>query len=78
MPCVIGRLGYSGEPGFEIIVDVELQAQLWNELSGRARPAGFAATDILRIEAGLVLFANEFVVPVTPSEAGLYPVFPGG
>jgi glycine cleavage system aminomethyltransferase T len=69
--CVIGRLGYSGEPGFEIIVDVELQARLWNELSGRARPAGFAATDILRIEAGLVLFANEFAVPVTPSEAGL-------
>ena len=78
MPCVIGRLGYSGEPGFEIIVDAELQAPLWNELSGRARPAGFAATDILRIEAGLVLFANEFVVPVTPSEAGLSPVFPGG
>ena len=71
VPCVIGRLGYSGEPGFEIIVDAEHQAQLWNELSGRARPAGFAATDILRIEAGLVLFANEFVVPVTPSEAGL-------
>ena len=34
VPCVIGRLGYSGEPGFEIIVDVELQAPLWNELSG--------------------------------------------
>lgn len=71
VPCVIGRLGYSGEPGFEIIVNVELQAPLWNELSGRARPAGFAAADILRIEAGLVLFANEFVVPATPSEAGL-------
>lgn len=69
--CMIGRLGYTGEPGFEIIVDAELQARLWNELGGRARPAGFAATDILRIEAGLVLFANEFVVPVTPSEAGL-------
>jgi aminomethyltransferase len=69
--CVIGRLGYSGEPGFEIIVNAEHQAQLWSELSRRARPAGFAATDILRIEAGLVLFANEFVVPATPREAGL-------
>jgi aminomethyltransferase len=71
VPCVMARLGYSGEPGFEIIADAEQQAQLWSELSVRARRAGFAATDILRIEAGLVLFANEFVVPVTPSEAGL-------
>jgi glycine cleavage system aminomethyltransferase T len=75
--CVIGRLGYTGEPGFEIVVDAEHRAHLWNELTGRARPAGFAAADILRIEAGLVLFANEFVVPVTPSEAGLTRFFQG-
>jgi glycine cleavage system aminomethyltransferase T len=77
VPCVIGRVGYTGEPGFEIIVDVEHRAHLWNELASRARPAGFAAADILRIEAGLVLFANEFVVAVTPSEAGLTRFFGG-
>ena len=37
----------------------------------RARPAGFAAADTLRIEAGFVLFANEFRVPVTATEANL-------
>jgi glycine cleavage system aminomethyltransferase T len=71
LPCVVGRLGYTGEAGFEIIVDVEQRARLWNELARRARPAGFAAADILRIEAGLILFANEFVIPVTPNETGL-------
>ncbi len=76
-PCVIGRLGYTGELGFEIIVEAEHRAQLWNELGGRARPAGFAAADILRIEAGLVLFANEFMVPVSPGEVGLTRFFQG-
>jgi glycine cleavage system aminomethyltransferase T len=71
LPCVIGRMGYTGEAGFEIIVDAEHRALLWDELARRARPAGFAAADTLRIEAGLLLFANEFVIPVTPSEAGL-------
>jgi aminomethyltransferase len=75
LPCVIGRLGYTGEAGFEIIVDAEHRALLWNELAPRTRPAGFAAADILRIEAGLLLFANEFAIPVTPSEAGLHRFF---
>jgi aminomethyltransferase len=75
--CLIGRLGYTGEAGFEIIVNAEHRTQFWNVLSERAQPAGFAAADILRIEGGLVLFANEFVVPVTPSEAGLTRFFQG-
>ena len=44
---------------------------LWALLARRARPAGFAAADMLRIEAGFVLFANEFCLPVTAREAGL-------
>lgn len=69
--CLIGRLGYTGERGFEIILPVEHRADLWRRLSARARPAGFAAADCLRIEAGLVLFANEFRLPVTAAEVGL-------
>ncbi len=69
--CLIGRLGYTGERGFEIILPVERRAELWQRLSARARPAGFAAADCLRIEAGLVLFANEFRLPVTAAEVGL-------
>src|SRR5262249_22318991 len=66
IPCRIGRLGYSGEPGFEIICPKESADRLWQVLADHARPAGFIALDMLRIEAGFVLFRNEFCLPVTP------------
>lgn len=69
--CIVGRLGYTGEAGVEIIVDRASAPTLWKALSGHARPAGFAAIDMLRIEAGLVLFTNEFRMPVWPHEVGL-------
>jgi aminomethyltransferase len=69
--CRIGRLGYTGERGFEIIAPIEAKQRLWDALAARARPAGWAAADILRIEAGFVLFLNEFRLGVTPEEAGL-------
>lgn len=69
--CLVGRLGYTGEAGFEIIVAEHAAPRLWTALSGLARPAGFAAADILRIEAGFVLFANELRVPVGAGEVGL-------
>jgi aminomethyltransferase len=69
--CRIGRLGYTGESGFEIICGREEGVALWRALSCYARPAGFIAMDMLRIEAGFVLFSNEFRLPVTPEEAGL-------
>jgi aminomethyltransferase len=71
IPCRAGRLGYTGEAGFEIIVEREYADMLWRELSVHARPAGFVAADSLRIEAGFVLFTNEFRLPVAPQEAGL-------
>jgi glycine cleavage system T protein (aminomethyltransferase) len=71
IPCRIGRLGYSGEPGFEIICPKNAAGRLWQTIAVCARPAGFIALDMLRIEAGLVLFCNEFRVPATPAEAGL-------
>jgi len=69
--CRIGRLGYTGEAGFEMICSRGQSSELWQTLSSYARPAGFVAMDMLRIEAGFVLFSNEFRVPVTPQEAGL-------
>ncbi|MBI3436357.1 MAG: hypothetical protein HY056_15000 [Proteobacteria bacterium] len=68
--CVIGRLGYSGEAGFEIVLPRPAARDIWRILAQRVRPAGFIAADILRIEAGFVLFANEFRIPVRASEAG--------
>lgn len=73
--CTVGRLGYTGEAGFEIIVPRSDAPRLWDELSQHARPAGFIAADILRIEAGFVLFDNEFRLRVSPEEAGLAQFF---
>jgi glycine cleavage system T protein (aminomethyltransferase) len=75
--CAAGRLGYTGEPGFEIIASRAGAKDLWRHLAEYARPAGFIAADILRIEAGFVLFANEFLLPVSPAEAGLGRFHPG-
>lgn len=71
MPVRIGRLGYTGERGFELVLPACAGETVWKALASRARPAGFVAADALRIEAGFVLFANEFRLPVTATEAGL-------
>ncbi len=69
--CRVGRLGYSGEAGFELIVQRSKAEHLWSLLSSTCTPSGFIAADILRIEAGFPLFWNDFAIPVTPHEAGL-------
>lgn len=71
VPCLVGRLGYTGEAGFEIIAPKQSATELWNALTKRVPPAGFAAADILRIEAGFILFANELSLPVKAHELGL-------
>lgn len=70
-PCTIGRLGYTGEPGFEIIARRSDGGALWQAAAEILPRAGFCAANILRIEAGFVLFANELRLPVTAYEAGL-------
>lgn len=69
--CRIGRLGYTGERGFELIAPRADRESLWGLLRERGRAAGFAAADCLRIEAGFILFANECRVGATPAELGL-------
>jgi aminomethyltransferase len=71
VPCLVGRLGYTGEAGFEIILPRAEAQRIWSLLARSARPAGFIAADVLRIEAGFVLFTNEFRMAVTAREAGL-------
>jgi folate-binding Fe-S cluster repair protein YgfZ len=70
--CRVGRLGYTGERGFEIVAPWQARDKLWARLlASQARPGGFAAADMLRIEAGFPLFANEFRARATPLELGL-------
>lgn len=77
IPCTVGRLGYTGEAGFEIIVARSDIPRFWKMIAPYARPAGFIAADMLRIEAGFVLFTNEFLLPVSPAEAGLGKFYSG-
>jgi aminomethyltransferase len=69
--CRIGRLGYTGERGFEIVLPRAARDVVWTTLARHAHPAGFAAADILRIEAGFLLFANELRFPVSAAELEL-------
>ena len=78
IPCTVARLGYTGEMGFEIIVNRSKGKALWSELARQARPAGFAAIDSLRIEAGFMLFANDLVLRPTSSELGVVPTVTEG
>ena len=71
VPCRVGRLGYTGERGFEIVLPRPKREAIWTVLARHARPAGFAAADLLRIEAGLLLFGNELRFAVTSTELGL-------
>jgi glycine cleavage system aminomethyltransferase T len=71
VPVRVARLGYTKERGLEIIVDTAQAPPLWHNLAARAAPAGFATADILRIEAGFVLFCNEFAIDVTASEVAM-------
>jgi aminomethyltransferase len=70
---VISRSGYTGEDGFELLVDPSHAARLWDRLLGDARvkPIGLGARDSLRLEAGLPLYGHDLDGTVSPVEAGL-------
>ncbi len=73
---LLARTGYTGEDGFEIFAAPADAEYLWAELStagaaGGLVPAGLAARDTLRLEAGMPLYGNELTADLTPYEAGL-------
>lgn len=69
---LISRTGYTGEDGFELFVPSERAEQVWDALvEAGAAPAGLAARDVLRLEAGLRLHGSDMGPGVNPYEAGL-------
>jgi aminomethyltransferase len=74
VPCVISRTGYTGEDGFELFTQGDAAA-LWAALveagAGRVKPCGLGARDVLRIEAGNVLYGHEIWEEVNPLSSGL-------
>jgi aminomethyltransferase len=72
----IGRTGYTGEDGFEVICPRHQIEAVWNRLLeiGRPhglKPAGLGARDTLRTEVCYPLYGHELDEETTPIEAGL-------
>lgn len=68
----VARTGYTGEDGFEIVLEAEQAPALWQALlDAGVKPAGLGARDTLRLEAGLNLYGQDMDETVTPYEAGL-------
>jgi aminomethyltransferase len=74
--ALLARTGYTGEDGFEIFVGPDDAVSVWQALASAGRdaglvPAGLAARDSLRLEAGMPLYGNELGRDMTPFDAGL-------
>lgn len=68
----VGRTGYTGEDGFEIMVPAGEAPAFWDGLAAAGvAPAGLGARDTLRLEAGLNLYGQDMDEQVTPLESGL-------
>jgi len=73
---LLARTGYTGEDGFEMFCAPQDAEPIWAGLTEAGtdhglRPAGLAARDTLRLEAGMPLYGNELGRDMTPFDAGL-------
>jgi aminomethyltransferase len=71
-PGVVAGTGYTGEDGVELALTPQGAEALVDALVARSVvPAGLAARDSLRLEAGLPLMGQDIGPGITPFEAGL-------
>ncbi len=75
-PVWVGRTGYTGEDGFEIVAPNAAIESIWNTLLAAGqphglKPAGLGARDTLRTEVCYPLYGHELDENTTPIEAGL-------
>lgn len=75
-PLLIARTGYTGEDGFELLVRAADAPALWDAALAAGAPhglvpAGLAARDTLRLEAGMPLYGHELSIDTKPAQAGL-------
>lgn len=72
--ALISRTGYTGEDGFEIIMDGGKACDLWNRImkvgGERIMPCGLGARDTLRLEMCYLLSGHDFDGGQTPLEVG--------
>lgn len=71
-PAFIARTGYTGEDGFEVLLDPDVGIELWRTLNDAGVvPCGLGARDTLRLEAAMALYGQDIDDTTTPLEAGL-------
>ena len=69
---LIARTGYTGEDGFEIMIHRNQSEKIWSILHKLgAIPAGLGSRDLLRLEAGMLLYGNDMDLTTNPYEVGL-------
>lgn len=69
---MVGRTGYTGEDGFELLLPATEVHLVWQRLlDAGIAPCGLGARDTLRLEAGLNLYGQDMDAQVTPLECGL-------
>lgn len=71
--CNVTRCGYTGEDGFEVLINAEQGTELVETLLAceDVKPVGLGARDSLRLEAGLCLYGQDIDSTVSPVEANL-------
>ncbi len=68
----VGRTGYTGEDGFEIMLPEDKAEGFWNQLiQVGVKPCGLGARDTLRLEAGMNLYGQDMDENQNPLESGL-------
>ncbi|WP_371718415.1 glycine cleavage system aminomethyltransferase GcvT [Anabaena sp. UHCC 0204] len=68
----LARTGYTGEDGFEVMVDSTVGIDLWQSLYNvGVVPCGLGCRDTLRLEAAMALYGQDIDDTTTPLEAGL-------
>ena len=75
-PVLAARTGYTGEDGFELLIPTASAGALWDAVLAAGAPfelvpAGLAARDTLRLEAGMPLYGHELSRDMKPAQAGL-------
>jgi aminomethyltransferase len=69
---LVGRTGYTGEEGVEIMLPNAAAQILWQDLvAAQIAPCGLGARDTLRLEAGLNLYGADMDESTTPLESNL-------
>ena len=74
--ALVSRTGYTGEDGFEVLVEAAHAVALWQALMAAGAgygllPVGLGARDTLRLEARYLFYGQDMDETTNPLEVGL-------